>query len=126
MGGSVAGKPDVVQVRQRIADLENAGYVNRGGKSSHRNSTHPKGLRVNQPCTAVSRPKPLPPGWVYFGTPGNTTSADMPARRSLLALSSRTFTPNTCLMRSSTVCTLRGVNSAARLICSTMPVKSRP
>ena len=29
-----------------MADLEKAGFVNRGGKGSHRNFTHPKGLRV--------------------------------------------------------------------------------
>lgn len=34
------------KVRHLIADLERAGYVNRGGKGSHRNFTHPKGLRV--------------------------------------------------------------------------------
>ena len=34
------------KVRQLIADLEQAGFVNRGGKGSHRNFTHPKGLRV--------------------------------------------------------------------------------
>ena len=34
------------KVRQLIADLEKAGLVNRGGKGSHRNFTHPKGLRV--------------------------------------------------------------------------------
>jgi len=34
------------KVRQLIADLERAGFVNRGGKGSHRNFTHPKGLRV--------------------------------------------------------------------------------
>jgi len=34
------------KVRQLIADLERAGFVNRGGKGSHRNLTHPKGLRV--------------------------------------------------------------------------------
>ncbi len=33
-------------VRQLIADLEGAGFVNRGGKGSHRNFTHPKGVRV--------------------------------------------------------------------------------
>jgi predicted RNA binding protein YcfA (HicA-like mRNA interferase family) len=33
-------------VRQLIADLEKAGFANRGGKGSHRNFTHPKGLRV--------------------------------------------------------------------------------
>ena len=34
------------KVRQLIADLEKAGFVNRGGKGSHRNFTHAKGLRV--------------------------------------------------------------------------------
>jgi len=34
------------KVRQLIADLEKAGFVNRGGKGSHRNFTHWKGLRV--------------------------------------------------------------------------------
>ena len=35
------------KVRQLIADLERAGFKNRGGKGSHRNFTHPKGQRVN-------------------------------------------------------------------------------
>jgi predicted RNA binding protein YcfA (HicA-like mRNA interferase family) len=34
------------KVRQLIADLEKAGFVNRGGKGSHRNFRHPTGLRV--------------------------------------------------------------------------------
>lgn len=34
------------KVRQLIADLERAGFRNRGGKGSHRNFTHPKGQRV--------------------------------------------------------------------------------
>ncbi|MFO1476536.1 MAG: type II toxin-antitoxin system HicA family toxin [Verrucomicrobiota bacterium] len=34
------------KVRQLIADLEKAGFVNRGRKGSHRNFTHPKGVRV--------------------------------------------------------------------------------
>ncbi|MEI6076625.1 MAG: type II toxin-antitoxin system HicA family toxin [Verrucomicrobiota bacterium] len=34
------------KLRQLIADLEKAGFVNRGGKGSHRNFTHPQGLRV--------------------------------------------------------------------------------
>ena len=29
-----------------MADLEKAEFVNRGGKGSHRNFTHPQGLRV--------------------------------------------------------------------------------
>ncbi len=34
------------KVRQLIADLERAGFVNRGGKGSHRNYQHPKDVRV--------------------------------------------------------------------------------
>jgi len=34
------------KVRQLIADLESAGFVNRGGKGSHRNFEHRKGQRV--------------------------------------------------------------------------------
>ena len=34
------------KVRQLIADLEKAGFVNRGGKGSHRNFTHASGARV--------------------------------------------------------------------------------
>lgn len=34
------------KVRQLIADLEKAGFVNRGGKGSHRNYIHPTGARV--------------------------------------------------------------------------------
>jgi predicted RNA binding protein YcfA (HicA-like mRNA interferase family) len=34
------------KVRQLIADLEQAGFVNRGGRGSHRNFIHPKGVRV--------------------------------------------------------------------------------
>jgi predicted RNA binding protein YcfA (HicA-like mRNA interferase family) len=34
------------KLRQLIADLEKAGFVNRGGKGGHRNFTHPKGVRV--------------------------------------------------------------------------------
>lgn len=34
------------KVRQLVTDLEQAGFENRGGKGSHRNFTHPKGLRV--------------------------------------------------------------------------------
>lgn len=37
------------KVRQLIADLEQAGFENRGGKGSHRNFIHPKG-----PCVTVS------------------------------------------------------------------------
>jgi predicted RNA binding protein YcfA (HicA-like mRNA interferase family) len=34
------------KVRQLIADLEHAGFVNRGGKGSHRNFVHRTGLVV--------------------------------------------------------------------------------
>ena len=34
------------QLLQLITDLERAGFVNRGGKGSHRNFMHPNGLRI--------------------------------------------------------------------------------
>ena len=34
------------KIRQLIADLERAGFVNRGGKGSHRNFVHLKGVRA--------------------------------------------------------------------------------
>jgi predicted RNA binding protein YcfA (HicA-like mRNA interferase family) len=34
------------KLRELIADLEKAGFVNRGGKGSHRNFIHPLGYRV--------------------------------------------------------------------------------
>jgi predicted RNA binding protein YcfA (HicA-like mRNA interferase family) len=34
------------KLRELIADLENAGFVNRGGKGSHSNLEHPEGARV--------------------------------------------------------------------------------
>lgn len=34
------------KVRELIRDLERAGFVNRGGKGSHRNFMHPRGLRI--------------------------------------------------------------------------------
>ena len=36
------------KVRQLVADLERAGFVNRGGKGSHRNYAHPK---MSRPIT---------------------------------------------------------------------------
>lgn len=36
------------KIRELIADLEKYGFVNRGGKGSHRNYTHP---RVARPVT---------------------------------------------------------------------------
>jgi predicted RNA binding protein YcfA (HicA-like mRNA interferase family) len=34
------------KVRQLMRDLEQAGFVNRGGKGDHRNYEHPLGIRV--------------------------------------------------------------------------------
>lgn len=34
------------KVRELMSDLELSGFVNRGGKGSHRNYLHPKGIRV--------------------------------------------------------------------------------
>ena len=34
------------KIRELVADLVRAGFVHRGGKSSHRNFLHPKGIRV--------------------------------------------------------------------------------
>ena len=34
------------KIRELIGDLEKAGFVNRGGKGSHRNYEHPKGARI--------------------------------------------------------------------------------
>jgi predicted RNA binding protein YcfA (HicA-like mRNA interferase family) len=34
------------KIRELIADLERAGFIDRGGKGSHRNYEHPRGGRV--------------------------------------------------------------------------------
>jgi len=34
------------KVRELIRDLERAGFVNRGGKGSHRNYLQPRGVRI--------------------------------------------------------------------------------
>ena len=34
------------KIRELIGDLETAGFINRGGKGSHRNYEHPKGVRI--------------------------------------------------------------------------------
>jgi predicted RNA binding protein YcfA (HicA-like mRNA interferase family) len=34
------------KIRELIGDLERAGFVSRGGKGSHRNYEHKKGVRV--------------------------------------------------------------------------------
>ena len=34
------------KIKQLIKDLEKAGFINRGGKGSHRNFFHPKGITI--------------------------------------------------------------------------------
>ncbi|HDP95267.1 MAG TPA: type II toxin-antitoxin system HicA family toxin [Candidatus Aminicenantes bacterium] len=34
------------KIRELIRDLKKAGFVDRGGKRSHRNFTHPKGTKI--------------------------------------------------------------------------------
>lgn len=34
------------KIRELIRDLKRAGFVNRGGKGSHRNFAHPKGTKI--------------------------------------------------------------------------------
>lgn len=34
------------KIRELIRDLERAGFANRGGKGSHRNYLHPRGVRI--------------------------------------------------------------------------------
>ena len=34
------------KIRQLIKDLEKAGFIDRGGKGSHRNLFHPKGIAI--------------------------------------------------------------------------------
>lgn len=41
------------KIRELIADLETAGFVDRGGKGSHRNFVHPK---VAKPITISGNP----------------------------------------------------------------------
>lgn len=40
------------KIRELIADLESAGFTNRGGKGSHRNFVHPK---VAKPVTIAGK-----------------------------------------------------------------------
>ena len=46
------------KVRELIADLESAGFVNRGGKGSHWNFEHAKGQRVTLSGKLGSDAKP--------------------------------------------------------------------
>lgn len=41
------------KIRELIAELERAGFVNRGGKGSHRNFIHPK---IERPITVSGNP----------------------------------------------------------------------
>jgi predicted RNA binding protein YcfA (HicA-like mRNA interferase family) len=41
------------KVKELVAELEQAGFVNRGGKGSHRNFVHP---RVSKPITISGAP----------------------------------------------------------------------
>jgi predicted RNA binding protein YcfA (HicA-like mRNA interferase family) len=41
------------KIRELIKDLEQAGFVDRGGRGSHRNFVHPK---VSKPVTLSGRP----------------------------------------------------------------------
>ena len=34
------------KIRKLIGELESAGFLDRGGKGSHRNLEHPKGIRI--------------------------------------------------------------------------------
>jgi len=34
------------KIRELIGELESAGFMDRGGKGSHRNLEHPKGIRI--------------------------------------------------------------------------------
>jgi len=34
------------KIRELVSDLKKSGFTNRGGKGSHRNFEHPKGIRV--------------------------------------------------------------------------------
>ena len=41
------------KVKKLISELERAGFINRGGKGSHRNYVHPK---LHKPVTLSGRP----------------------------------------------------------------------
>ena len=46
------------KIRQLVADLENAGFINRGGKGSHRNFLHEKGVAITISGKLVDDAKP--------------------------------------------------------------------
>ena len=46
------------KIRELIRDLERAGFVDRGGKGSHRNFEHPSGVRTTLSGKAGDDAKP--------------------------------------------------------------------
>jgi len=46
------------KIRQLVSELTSAGFKDRGGKGSHRNFMHPKGLRVTLSGKAGDDAKP--------------------------------------------------------------------
>jgi len=52
-GGEAKDEPMPPKVKELITELERAGFVDRGGKGSHRNFVHPK---VTRPVTISGRP----------------------------------------------------------------------
>ena len=46
------------KIRELISDLQRVGFVDRGGKRSHRNFEHPKGIRVTLSGKAGGDAKP--------------------------------------------------------------------
>ena len=46
------------KIRELISALESAGFVNRGGKGSHRNDLHPKGIALTLSGQAGDDAKP--------------------------------------------------------------------
>jgi predicted RNA binding protein YcfA (HicA-like mRNA interferase family) len=46
------------KIRELISALESAGFVNRGGKGSHRNYLHPKGIALTLSGQAGDDAKP--------------------------------------------------------------------
>jgi len=46
------------KIRELISDLQRVGFVNRGGKGSHRNFEHPSGARITLSGSAGDDAKP--------------------------------------------------------------------
>jgi predicted RNA binding protein YcfA (HicA-like mRNA interferase family) len=58
MGLKLRNNAMPTKIRELIRDLGKAGFVNRGGKGSHRNFEHPCGIRVTLSGKAGSDAKP--------------------------------------------------------------------